>query len=188
MTCIVGVADPGKGAVLGADTLGGDSSSWVQVASPKLYRPLPWLAYGFTTSWRFGQVLGHELNVLQWPPPARGQDALDWVVRSLVPAMRDALNGGFAKKENEQEEGGTAVLAVGDRVFGLNEDYAVLEYQSGVATCGSGGLVARVAAAVARDLDPTLPPADLAGLALRHAELTNPWVRGPFRFVTTSIE
>ncbi len=106
MTCIVGVATRGEGVVLGADTLAGNSDSWIQVASPKLYKPRPWLAFGFTTSWRFGQILGHELDLPAADEPVRGEDVLDWVVRTLVPAMRSALKeAGFATREERTRRG-----------------------------------------------------------------------------------
>lgn len=190
MTCIVGVAKPGDGAVLGADSLGGDGAYWHEIATPKLYQPRSWLAFGFTTSWRFGQVLGHELELGKDREllPAIERDPLDWVVRTLVPAMRTALSAaGYTRKKDEHEEAGTAVVAIRDRVLVVQDDYSIVEPASGVATCGYGYAVARVAAAVARDLEPAMQAADLAGLALRHAELAAPWVRGPFHFASTSM-
>lgn len=193
MTCIVGVRIPGEGAVLGADSLGGNSASWDDIASPKLYQPRLWLALGFTTSWRYGQVLGHELTIAL--PPDQichrmldEQGVLHWAVRTLVPTMRTVLkDAGYATRENEHESAGTAVVAIRDHVLRVQDDYAIIEPRSGVAACGSGMDAARVAARAARDIDPLFPPSDLVSFALRHAELESPWVRSPFAFVKTSM-
>lgn len=193
MTCVVGIRIPGEGAVLGADSLGGSSTSWNDIASPKLYQPRLWLALGFTTSWRYGQVLGHELTTALPPDGVcekqiDQQGVLHWAVRTLVPTMREVLKAaGYATRENEHETAGTCVVAIRDHVMRVQDDYAVVEPRSGVVACGSGDDAARVAAAAARDLDPIFPASDLAAFALRHAELANPSVRGPFQFVKTSM-
>lgn len=180
--------------MIGADSLGGSSASWNDVASTKLYRPRTWLAFGFTTSWRYGQLLGHGVHD-ELPPskvclPAIARDgAHEWIVRTLVPAMRKVLkDGGYATRKDEHEEGGTAVVAVRDTVVRVQDDYAVLESRAGYIACGSGQDDAIVAARAARDLDPLMPPADLAAFALRHAELANPWVRSPFHFIKTQMQ
>lgn len=184
MTAIVGVAEPGKGVVLGADSLGSDGWSEAHVKSPKLYRPRPWLAFGFTTSWRFGQILGHKLQL----PTAmtKGADPLDWLVSAFVPLAQKVLGEhGWQRKKDERAEGGTAVVAIGDRAFTLQDDYSVIEHASGIETAGSGYLVARVAGELQRELEPALHAADVAATALRYAELHARGVRGPFAFVST---
>ncbi len=68
MTCIVGVAEPGKGAVVGFDSLG--ALGWAKTvrADDKGAQLTPWLAFAYTTSYRFGQILAHHLTFETDPP------------------------------------------------------------------------------------------------------------------------
>ncbi len=65
MTCIVALTD-GKKVCMGADSAGAGGSYVTVRADPKIYRVGPFLI-GFTSSFRMGQPLGHNLTVASRP-------------------------------------------------------------------------------------------------------------------------
>lgn len=185
MTCIVAVATPGEGVVLGADSLSGRQGDYEIVRTPKLYEPSPWLAFGFTTSWRFGQLLGQ----VDWGLRTKPADDVEaWLYHHFIPGVREALSdGGWQLKKDEREEGGEVVVAVRDRAFVLYSDYSLNEPSNGIAACGSGEVPARVAVATARLIQPELPAEELVRIALEQAESIVSTVRGPWSRAQTKL-
>jgi ATP-dependent protease HslVU (ClpYQ) peptidase subunit len=184
MTCIVGVTSE-TGVVLGADSLHSNGFTWHEAKTPKLFKPRPWLALGYTTSWRWGQLLGQMLRQVRIDE--QDHDAFEWMLSVFVPTARKATkDGGWMGTDEGREEGGVALAAVRNRLFLLQPDWSVLETAAGIDACGSGEYHALTAMICARDLEPDMAAVDVAGFGLRHAELQVTTVRAPFHFVETS--
>lgn len=171
MTCVVGLVD--KGTVW----MGGDSSAtsgWQMVvrSDPKVFRNGPYVM-GFTTSYRMGQLLQWSLVV---GPPPEG-DVFKFMATTFVDAIRGCLaKGGFAKKENGQEEGGLFLVGIAGRLFRIDSDYQVGESAHGYDAVGCGAETALGALYGSRRRSPEAR----VGMALSAAEYHSAGVRGPF--------
>lgn len=173
MTCIVGLVDNGK-VYIGGDSAGMDGRYAMQVrADRKVFRNGEFI-FGFTTSFRMGQLLAHSLQ-----PPRRHQtdEVYAYMVTEFIDAVRECLKkGGYAEKNNEAERGGTFLVGYAGRLFEIHSDYQVAETVDGISACGCGDMIALGAlAATAGD-----PPLERLEKALSAAERFSGGVRSPF--------
>jgi ATP-dependent protease HslVU (ClpYQ) peptidase subunit len=172
MTAIVGLVHDGC-VYIGGDSAGVDGYSLTVRADGKVFRNGLFL-FGFTTSFRMGQLIRYALE-----PPSPEGDLEHFMAVSFVDAVRSCLKeGGWARKDNEREEGGTFLVGVAGRLFAVHEDYQVAEAADGYAAVGSGEQVALGALYATADTD--MEPGERVLVALRAAERFNAGVRGPF--------
>jgi ATP-dependent protease HslVU (ClpYQ) peptidase subunit len=172
MTAIVGLVHDGC-VYIGGDSAGVDGYSLTVRADSKVFRNGLFL-FGFTTSFRMGQLIRYALE-----PPSPEGDLEHFMAVSFIDAVRSCLKeGGWARKENDREEGGTFLVGVAGRLFAVHEDYQVAEAADGYAAVGSGEQVALGAlyATAGTEMD----PGERVLVALRAAERFNAGVRGPF--------
>ncbi len=175
MTCIVGYLSPTRTVVLGGDSCASSSNIRYTVSQPKVFKKGEFLI-GYTSSFRFGQLVEHDLEL---PYPAPGSDPLAVMMGEFIPKLRHLLKEqGFSKVENNVETGGQLIVGLRGRLFEVQDDFSVLEHKSGYCAVGSGADFAlgslhtsRTAGAEARD-------AVMA--ALRAAEAFAPGVMEPF--------
>ena len=178
MTCVVGLASDGE-VWLGCDSAAGDANNSLQHVRGKLVRlalgqSSATVLLGYTTSFRMGQLLQHHvaLPALTWRT-----DPEQYVIRQIVPVVRAAFrDGGWAKKDNEREQGGTFIVACKGRLFGVWDDFSVIEPTSGYEAIGSG----RYEALGALYATEGMAARERVETALRAAEHFNGTVRGPF--------
>lgn len=172
MTAIVGLVH--RGVVhIGGDSAGVDGMALVVRADAKVFRKKGYV-FGFTSSFRMGQLLRYSLKL---PEPKRDLDA--FMATTFVDALRDCLKaGGFAGKDNEREEGGTFLVGVRGRLFTVYGDYQVGQSADGFAAVGSGDQVAL--GALFATAGTGLGPRRRVIGALKAAERFNSGVRGPF--------
>lgn len=175
MTCIVALKIPGGGVLMGADSAGVGGYSMQRRTDPKIYR-FDAMLIGFTTSFRMGQLLGHSLLI---PEQAAGLTNFRFMTTSFVDAVRTCLkNGGFAKKENEVEQGGTFMVAYRGDIFTVHDDYQVGQVAEDFAAIGSGFDVALGSLATSESL--IEDPQTRIKIALKSAERFSGGVRAPF--------
>lgn len=133
------------------------------------------MAFGFTSSFRMGQLLRYSHMDLA-TPPTDGVD--EWMVTTFIPAVRSCLKkGGYAKTDNGVETGGTFLVGVSGRLYCVESDYQVGRAADGFAAVGCGSdiaLGAMYATHCHRDADHRVR------LALEAAERHSAGVRGPF--------
>ena len=167
MTCIVGIATKGK------VYLGGDSAAvselHIQVRKDKKVFHNGPLIMGFTTSFRMGQILEHELIV----PKDTYMDAYKFMVKSLIPEIRTIF------KDHGYDEGGVFLIGYKGRLFLIAADYQVAENLNGIASCGCGSKYA-----LGSLLTSTGNPVKRLQIALEVATELNGGVRPPFNFVS----
>jgi ATP-dependent protease HslVU (ClpYQ) peptidase subunit len=171
MTCVVGVAHGGK-VYMGADSQG--SSGWDkrEVLYPKVFNVGQFLI-GFTTSFRMGQLLQYQLEV----KPQGNEDDYAYMVTAFVESVRELLkNSGWAKVENNQEEGGNFLVGYKGRLYEIQTDMSVLEHADGFDAVGCGRKYALAAVVALKDKDPRVRIYQ----ALEIAELFSNGVGGPF--------
>jgi hypothetical protein len=86
--------------------------------------------FGYTTSYRFGQVLEHNL---QNPVVPHEEDEIyRWLITVLIPDVRAVL------KENGYEKGGNCLIGVKNQLWELQDDFSVLRSVAGYSAVGSG--------------------------------------------------
>ena len=172
MTCIVGLVHDEK-IYMGADSAG--ASSWFlhRRADKKIFTRQNFIV-GFTTSYRMGQLLTHSLV---FPKRNPGKDALTYMVTDFVDSVRECLKkGGYAKRKEEVEEGGTFMVGYEGKLFSVYDDYSVAMNQVEYMAIGSGQYLAMGSLFSTEGMEPTRR----LETALRAAQEFNPFVREPF--------
>jgi ATP-dependent protease HslVU (ClpYQ) peptidase subunit len=172
MTAIVGLAHNSR-VYVGGDSAGVDGFSLVVRADTKVFHNGPYL-FGFTTSFRMGQLIRHALV----PPEPDG--SLDkFMSTTFIDAVRSCLKeGGWARKESDREEGGTFLVGILGRLFVVYDDYQVGQAAAGYAAVGCGAELALGALFATEGTD--MKPRRRVTLALQAAERFSAGVRGPF--------
>lgn len=122
MTCIIAVKTR-YGIVMGGDSMSSDGYSNQRVISfKKVFRKGDMLI-GYTTSFRMGQLLEHDLIIPKHP---KDKSDIAYLVSDFIPAVRECLrDGGFAKVENNQEEGGQFLIVYHGEIYEVNSDFQV---------------------------------------------------------------
>ena len=128
MTCIAGLLDKQKDKTV--VWMGGDSAgttidfSQIQRADGKVFRKGDFL-FGFTSSFRMGQLLRYGLVV---PQKHNDTDLYEYMVTSFINAVRQCLkDGGYTKVENSVERGGHFLVGYQGRLFKIESDFQVGE-------------------------------------------------------------
>lgn len=176
MTCIVGLISNGS-VHIGGDSAGVDGLSLTVRADRKVFRNQDFI-FGFTTSFRVGQLLAHSFK-----PPKRHpeKDVYAFMVTEFIDALRQCLKaGGCAQRYYEVERGGTFLVGYAGRLFQIRGDYQVAEPVDGFDACGCGSQIALGALFASSDA----PPRERLEIALNAAERFSAGVRGPFHFET----
>lgn len=177
MTVIVGIAHKGR-VHLGADSVGVSGYQITIRNDPKVFRNGPYVI-GFTTSFRMGQLLHH---ALQAPHPTGNLNR--FMVTTFVDALRTCLkDGGWARKDAEQEEAGTFLVGIHGRLFTVHSDYQVSEPTDGYAAVGCGDDLALGALHATAQLG--MRPRRRLTAALAAADHHSAGVGGPYLYVST---
>jgi len=172
VTAIVGLTHAGR-VYIGGDSAGVAGMSLTVRADTKVFRKKGYL-FGFTTSFRMGQLIRYSLKL---PKPRGDLDA--FMATTFVDALRLCLKtGGWASKENEREEGGTFLVGVKGRLYAVYDDYQVGKAADGYAAVGCGDQIAL--GALYATAGTGLSPRRRVKRALAAAERFNAGVRGPF--------
>ena len=171
MTAIVGLAQAGS-VYVGGDSAGVSGMSLTVRADTKVFRKDRYL-FGFTTSFRMGQLIRYSLTL-----PKPGGDLDSFMATPFSAAVRDCLTaGGWAAKENDREEDGTFLVGVRGQLFAVYDDYQVARAADGFAAAGCGDQIALGALYATADLG--MGPRRRVRTALAAAERFSAGVRGP---------
>lgn len=179
MTCVIAIKDDGV-VYMGADSAGGDLYTIRTRIDPKVHKVGEFM-FGFTTSFRMGQLLAHAFKAPDRDPRVATEK---FMATSFVDAVRDCLKaGGYAKKDSEVEHGGTFLVAYEGRVFTVYDDYQVAEGALPYEAVGCGTDMAM--GSLFSTQDSSMTPSARIDLALRAAEAFSCGVRGPFIQMTS---
>ncbi len=173
MTCVAALVHEGE-VWMGADSAGADASWSLTIRrDEKIFQNGPCL-FGFTTSFRMGQLLRYKLQI---PVIPEGAEPLDWIHRYLVDAMRTCLReGGYLKKTNEQEEGGCFLLGFRGGLYVVESDFQVAVPDEEFWAVGCGHDLAKGVLFATKQM----AAHDRLTLALEAAEHFSAGVRRPF--------
>jgi hypothetical protein len=142
-------------------------------ADAKVFRNGPML-FGFTSSFRMGQLLRYALTVPDHDPRV---DIDKFMATTFINAVRACLKeNGFAERRNEAESGGQFLVGYRSRLFYVGDDYQVGEAADGFNAVGCGHDIAKGALAVTAHL----AGRDRVLAALGAAERYSAGVRAPF--------
>jgi ATP-dependent protease HslVU (ClpYQ) peptidase subunit len=180
MTCIVGLVD-GHTAWIGGDSAGVAGWDLSVRADEKVFRNGP-MIFGFTSSFRMGQVLRYALTIPDHDPR---HSVEQYMVTTFIDDVRTCLKtAGYATKDKEQEEGGCFLVAYRGKIFKIGEDYQVGIPADGFTAVGCGSQFARGALfATARIMDAKAR----VDIALQAAERCCAGVRGPFTVLSIEM-
>jgi ATP-dependent protease HslVU (ClpYQ) peptidase subunit len=172
MTAIVGLVHNGA-VYVGGDSAGVSGWSLTVRADTKVFHNGPYL-FGFTTSFRMGQLIHHAFE-----PPKPKPDLERFMSTEFVDALRTCLkDGGWARKENDREEGGTFLVGVRGSLFVIQDDYQVGQAADGYAAVGCGDQIAL--GALYATAGTAMSPRRRIQVALEAAERFSAGVRAPF--------
>lgn len=151
MTCVVGLVTSDR-VYIGVDSAA--ISGWTRRATnlKKVFRRGPFLI-GYTTSFRMGQLLEHQLDV---PPQSEEQGDMAFMVSVFVESARRLLKErGFARIEANSESGGQFLVGYRGRLYSIESDFQVGEMSDGFDAIGSGAEVALGAMKALEGMKPT---------------------------------
>jgi ATP-dependent protease HslVU (ClpYQ) peptidase subunit len=176
MTCISAVAKDGM-VCMGSDSAGVAGLFLTVRKDPKIYRVGEFL-FGFTTSFRMGQLLGYKFV----PPHHHSEwSAERYMTTEFIDSLRDTLkSGGYARADNGVESAGVFLVGYRGRIFKVEADYQVGESEEEFDAVGCGAELALGALYATRPWSPH----DRVRMALAAAEAFSAGVRRPFRIET----
>ena len=190
MTCVAAIKYRGKVWVC-ADSASSMSGCGVDYrADPKVFRVGPFVIGG-TTSWRMLQLLrfgegSHTLATLK--PPAK-KDPLKFMVRKFVPRVRKIFKEAkFMHVKDGKESGGYFIVAWGNHLFCVVDDFQVAETLDDYCAVGCGHEFAKGALFLSETMvnpsDRMRPEARLT-IALEAAAHHSCYVAPPFKTLKT---
>ena len=177
MTCIAGLVKGGSVYIAGDSAASNNADQLTLRLDKKVFRRQELgMILGCTGSIRMCQLLHH---VFTPPLPGEEEETERYMTTTFINALRTCFReGGFARKKDEQEEGGYFLVGVCGRLFEIESDYQVGESIDGYAAIGSGDDIALGALFATRQLD--FSPEQRLTLALEAAQHHITSVRAPF--------
>jgi len=136
MTCIAALRDTQGQVWMGGDSAAYDHVTFTcrPIAHPKIFERNGMLI-GYTTSFRMGQALEHMLV----PPIQNVADPYRYMVTEFVPAIKELFENNWWRPDSDNEyPSGQFIVAFSGRIFEIETDLSVLEYDSDFAAVGSG--------------------------------------------------
>lgn len=128
MTCIVGIEFDDR-VILGGDIQGTGGNHKIVHTQPKVFSKKG-VVFGYTSSYRFGQILEHGL-----PDPVVPKDTDEiyrWIIAVLVPDIKHAL------RDSGYDGGGNCLIGVRSQLWEMQTDFSVLRSTRGYNAVGSG--------------------------------------------------
>lgn len=177
MTCIVGLEADGH-VLIGGDSAGISGYSITIRADQKVFTRDQY-AFGFTSSYRMGQILRYDADL---PEPDHNHRDLDaFMVSWFVPAVRKALEeGGYTRTRDGREEGGTFLVGIRGRLYCIDSDFQIGRSTDGYMAVGCGDDLALGSL----HSTPHVPPRTRVKQALKAAAYHSAGVSGPFKVVS----
>ncbi len=178
MTCIVGIVHKKK-VYIGGDSAGVAGMDVSIRKDTKVFK-VDNFVIGYTSSFRMGQLLRYSFH----PPKIHAdEDLFRYMCTSFVDALRNCFrSGGYMRRNQDEELGGTFLVGYKDRLFLIEADYQVGEYEEGYQSCGCGQDYALGALDA---MEPSLPAEARIKRALEIASHRSAGVRPPFNILST---
>ncbi len=175
MTCIIGLQEDGI-AYIGADSASSNEWETRRTAIRKVFKCGEYII-GYTTSFRMGQILQHNINY-----PVCDEPTEEFMVKEFVEIVRKGLKDfGYSKIESNEETGGQFIVGVKGKIFEIGSDYQVGHTLDGLTAVGCGWMFA-LGAMKANEME---IPIRRIMKSLEVAEYFSGGVRSPFTVLST---
>lgn len=175
MTCIVGYVDNDK-IYMGADSAGSNGYSY-QIREDKKVFINKNMIFGFTSSFRMGQLLQYSLNIPDHDP--RDSD-FKYLCTTFMDSVIDCFKSkGFASIKDGEVSGGNFLLGYKGNLYEIQSDYQVGKVMEPFASVGCGEDYAKGALYALKN-NTDLTPKQKILLALDAAQANSTGVKGPF--------
>jgi len=181
MTCIIGIIDKENNKVyIGGDSAGVSGLSVSVRKDPKVFKRGEFI-FGFTSSFRMGQLL--MCGDLDLKKQKENEDTYVYMVSTFIDSVRYLFKkGGFLNIDNNEESGGTFLVGYKNRLFSIESDFQVGEVYDEYCAVGCGENYALGSLYTTKNLE--LTPEIRINKALEAAEYHNAGVRKPFNMVS----
>jgi ATP-dependent protease HslVU (ClpYQ) peptidase subunit len=175
MTCVVGLLDCGK-MYFGADSAGFNAGTYAQglVTDPKVGKVGEYI-FGYTSSFRLGQLFLHAFNPPQAPDSYPG-NLTKFMATDFIKAWKRVL-------AEDECSPGDLIVGVKGRIYRIQSDYSILESPCGYAAIGCGAPYALGSLASTLGMS---PGARLTS-ALNAAVLHSAGVLPPFNYAQSHV-
>lgn len=130
MTCIVGIETQDGRVMIAGDMMGSNGHAKANYAQPKVYEHSK-MIFGYTTSYRFGQVVELLLDDNTIYIPEKPSEVYGWLVRKFIPQLQKAIDDSSAKP-------GMMLIGLKGQLWKVQDDYSVLRPTHGFDSVGSG--------------------------------------------------
>lgn len=174
MTCIVGLLS-GNDIYMGGDSAGVAGYELRLRRDEKVFLKKG-MIFGFTSSFRMGQLLRYKLNIPEYYPQV---DLYEYMVDSFTDAVRKCFkDGGYMAIDKCVEEGGHFLVGFQKRLFHINGDLQVAESAYPFMSVGCGEEYALGSLSTSGSVD--IEPIERVRKALEVSEQFSVGVRAPF--------
>lgn len=181
MTCIVGLIEKGK-VYVGADSCGSNGYDKHIRKDEKVFQNDKFII-GCTSSFRMIQLLRYSFT----PPKIKeGQEIYEYMCTDFINSIRQCFKeGGYLQQyEDGDEKGGVFLVGYKGRLFCVEQDFQVGEYDMNYISIGSGSPFA-MGSMHSTQASKNLTPKNRIINALKAAECFNAFVCPPFKVLTT---
>ena len=149
MTCIIAIKTD-KEVYIGGDLLGSSPYNKGVVKHDKVFCSGD-MIFGYCGSFRAGDILKY-----YFVPPQRvvGEDTMTYLVTGVIASVRQVLaqnNFEASPHDSESYMNASFILCYEGRIFDIQEDYSVLEWDDNVICIGSGQQVCKAYAQALMD-------------------------------------
>lgn len=173
MTCIIGLEHEGS-VYMGGDSAG-VADLFLQVRTdPKVFINKDFI-FGFTSSFRMGQILQYDFIPPKHPPK---KSDMAYLVTDFITAVRVAFSSkGFISKNEERETGGNFLMGYRGKLYEVDCDFQVGKQSINYASVGCG---AELAAGAMHALADVKDPIERITRAMDAAEYFSTGVSKPY--------
>ena len=191
MTCIIGYVDKASSSSsnkpvvwLGGDSCGSGNGSDHIYKNNKVFHYMnnPNIIMGGTTSFRHLDLLETTEGLFDDFEGLENITRLD-IVKYFIPRVQKAFQGNYLRGD-DTDRGGNFLLGINDKLFEIQNDYSVLEPDSGIIAVGCGEDTAIVMLDAYNTLTKETPQTKLFR-TLEYVSNYNQGVKPPFTVINT---
>jgi ATP-dependent protease HslVU (ClpYQ) peptidase subunit len=180
MTCIVGYIKDNN-VWIGGDSAGVSNYSLSIRSDEKVFKKGEFI-FGFTSSFRMGQLIRYKLNI---PIIKEQQDIDDYLYTDFIDSIIQCFKTNHcAKTENNEISCGSFLFGFRGKLYAVHSDFQIAKPFLNFDAVGCGDHIALGAMYSIEYTNPSMPPSDKITLALEAAENYSAGVRRPFNIVS----
>ncbi len=180
MTCIVGMIDKNKNIFIGADSAGSNGYD-IRTRTDKKVFINGDMIFGFTSSFRMGQLLRYSLKI---PKHSQVKDDYAYLCTDFINAVIKCLEKNkYAHVKDNVASGGTFIFGYKNNLYTVEGNFQVEQINLNYTSCGSGEDYAMGALYAMDDALVLTSAEEKIKRALEAAQEFSAGVRGPFEIL-----